>query len=75
MKLSKINCHLSVLALLLTTALMLGYSAGSDSSKGSTRAPLRLSGAASVLQADGVRPPPPPTQPPSGQSTAASSQS
>lgn len=59
MKLSKINCHLSVLALLLTTALMLGYSAGSDSSKGSTRAPLRLSGAASVLQADGVRPPPP----------------
>jgi len=74
MKLSKINCHLSVLAVLLTTALILGYSAGGDSSKGSTRAPLRPSGSASVLQADGVRPPPPPT-PPSGQSTTASSQS
>jgi hypothetical protein len=74
MKLSKINCHFSVLAVLLTTALILGYSAGSDSSKGSTRAPLQPSGAASVLQADGVRPPPPPTLP-SGQGTTASSQS
>ncbi len=65
MTFSKINGYFSVLAVLLTVALFVGYSAVGDHLKGSTKAPLGPSGATSVLQADGVGPvpiPPPPKQ-------------
>jgi hypothetical protein len=71
---SKINCRLSVLAVLLTAASLAGYSVAGDHPKGSTGAPLHPSGATSVLQADGVGPVPLPP-PPKLQSSTASSQS
>lgn len=69
---SKINGYLSVLAVLLTAGLFVGYSMGGDHLKGSTGAPLGPGGPTSVLQADGVRPVPPPL-PPTQQSPTASS--
>jgi hypothetical protein len=71
---SKINGYVSVLAVLLTAGLLVGYSIGADHLNGSTRAPLGPGGPTSVLQADGVRPVPPPP-PPTQQRAIASSQS
>lgn len=71
---SRINCRSRVLAVFLTAALFVGYSAGGDHSNGFARLPLHPSGATSVLQADGVSPVPLPP-PPKLQSSTASSQS
>jgi hypothetical protein len=71
---STIKCRLSVFAVLLTAALLGGYSAAGDHPKGSTGTVLHPSSAISVLQADGVAPVPPPP-PPKQLSLAAASQS
>jgi hypothetical protein len=63
---------LSVPAVLLTTSLLIGHSVAGDHPKGSTGAPLPLSGATSVLQADGVGPVPLPPPPKLPNSTASS---
>ena len=62
MKLSKVSCNLSVLAMLLATAFFACSSA--QSGKLQTSAPLGLSGTVVILQADGGAPPPPPPPPP-----------
>jgi len=71
----RLNYHFTALALLLTGALLVGYSIGGDHSTGATRALFHPSDGTSILQADGVGPVPLPPPPPKLQTTTASSRS